>query len=407
MKINVNRALFWLVLIDILFFPYFNVVVIPYSYFVILGWVVKNRRYISRTKELKPFLVCMALMLVSTLIGIVVNAQYGVLADNLKRLIQYYFVFGYYFFFKYYFEKYEFDLKRTLFCFVCFVAAFAVLFNANTVLFGEITTFWNPGNAYNLQMIEDSTFIGVFRYNFIWTDPNNIAYAITGIVIFIFMFTETGLAEKVLLIFINIFVLISCMSSGGWINFALTYLAYFIYVIMKSEKLFSEIVKVNLRAMFFFIAVCVLVICFRNYIMEFLQSDVATFSFERFETNEQSRTAIWGKILQGDNIFKYIFLGKGSEIYINGKGVATHSGHLYWVYAYGFVSYFIMMKYFFSIGFKQFYRYIPLVSFFLCFTVNTMVGEQKLFIILILIICYLQKGTIRNGELGKHRCAGV
>ena len=126
----------------------------------------------------------------------------------------------------------------------------------------------------------------------------------------------------------------------------------------------------------------------------------------RFGSNENTRTEIWLKILTGENIFRRILLGKGAEIYINGISRATHSGHLYWIYAYGFVSYIIFIKIFFYLKKVKLYYYIPIISFFLCFTMNTMIGEQKLLIIFVLIVTYLKRGDVNN-ETGKYYCSNI
>jgi len=145
----------------------------------------------------------------------------------------------------------------------------------------------------------------------------------------------------------------------------------------------------------------------QGYLSHFLESDIVSAAMERLQNNEESRTEIWMRILRDDSIIKYILMGKGSELYINGRVRAAHSGHLYWIYAYGFVSYFIFMKKFFWLGLRNLKRYIPLISFFLCFTMNTMVGEQKLFIILILFICYLRWGNKYDEKISKFNNSSI
>lgn len=142
-----------------------------------------------------------------------------------------------------------------------------------------------------------------------------------------------------------------------------------------------------------------------KYIKVFFNSDLVLNASERFKDNDNTRTEIWMKILTGESIFKHLILGKGSEIYINGVSRATHSGHLYWIYAYGFISYLIIMRMFFYITkkLKSSYLYIPMISFFLCFTMNTMVGEQKLFIIFVLIGIILKKEESVNEKSISNR----
>ena len=155
-KFNKNKLLFWLTIIDILFLPYFKLVVIPFSYFFIMYWVLKNYVLIMKYKETKLILICMLLMLLSTIFGSIINYEFGVIGDNLKRLIQYYFVFGYYYFFKTIFLNYEIDLKKVFIAFAIFVLIFALIFNSSTSIFAQITKVWNSGNSYNNVMIADS-----------------------------------------------------------------------------------------------------------------------------------------------------------------------------------------------------------------------------------------------------------
>ena len=270
-KFNKNKLLFWLTIIDILFLPYFKLVVIPFSYFLIMYWFLKNYVLIMKYKETKLILLCMLLMLLSTIFGSIINYEFGVIGDNLKRLIQYYFVFGYYYFFKTIFLNYEMDLKKVFIVFAVFVLIFALIFNSSTSTFAQITKVWNAGNSYNNVMIADSEYSGVFRYNFIWTDPNNIAYAITGIILFIFMFTSISLGTKICLIFLNIYVLISCMSSGGWFNFIISYVLYFLYSMFHKKNIKK---KINLRSILIFGVVILFIVCSLDNLSNFLQSDL-------------------------------------------------------------------------------------------------------------------------------------
>ena len=388
--LNNEHFLFWAIIIDILFLPYFNIVVIPLSYFLILIWTINHYHKIMCDHEIKAVLLCMFLMFASTVFGSIINYQYGVLGDNFKRLIQYYFAFGYYFFLKYYFRKNNINLKKPLWLFVVFVVLLAVIFRLNVSLFVQISSIWNKGNVYNSTMIQNEYFGYINRFNFIWTDTNNIAYAITGVIMFMLIFCKTSFGEKILLFIFNIFVLFCCMSSGGWIGFAVSWILYLFYVIF-TGKLFVRYTTIKGFIITFAVIMIIVYFISQGYLSEFLNSDLVDAAMDRLKNNEESRTTIWMRILKGDNIFKYIFFGLGSELYIDGLSRATHSGHLYWIYAYGFISYFIFLNKFFWLGLKNLKRYIPIFSFFLCFTMNTMVGEQKLFIILIIFICYLRE----------------
>ncbi len=387
--------IFFLINLDIFFLPYFNIVVMPFSSFYIIYWMVKNYNNILKDEQFNEILLCVFIMFFSTCIGSIINSSQNVIVDNIKRFLQYVIAFGYYFYFKAFFKKNDVDLKRILWFFVLFVVVFGIVFQTNLGLFKSLTAIWNKGNTYNSSSLGKYDF-EVYRYNFIWTDPNNIAYAITGIIMFMLCYCQTAFFEKVILFIANIYILLLSMSSGGWIAFVLSWGAYIVYSFLDLKT-----VKIKTTVGALIGGAGLLFLLFYLYIngafADIITSNVVTNALDRFNNNENSRIEIWLKILKGDSPFKYIFLGQGSEIYINNRSIATHSGHLYWIYAYGFVSYIIFLKIYFFLGGKSLKKYIPIIAFFLCFTMNTMIGEQKLFIAFILIICYIK-------ERGNEKC---
>lgn len=397
-KIHLNDDfMFWFILIDIFFLPYFNIIVIPISFFIIVWWALTNRHKIKKIIDYKEILICIIFMVLSTIWGAFINSEFGVTGDNIKRLIQYIITFEYYFFFRYYFSNHAPKMKKTIYLFVIFVVILAVLFQISPSIYSKICSIWNKGNAYISSSFLDSIVYGyTVRYGFIWTDQNNIAYAITSIILFALVFFKNDIIEILFLLVANIFVLTCTMSSGGWISFVLSWSAYFIYKIVKLKKIRILISKKNCFNIFVLIIV-LFAILESGVISDFFNSNMFQSALERFETNENTRSEIWLRILKGKNIFNNLLFGEGSTIVMNGNFPATHSGHLYWIYAYGFISYFIFIKQFFWLGTRKIWRYIPLIGFFLCFTMNTMVGEQKLFIIFIMIVSYLKE--VKNYEI--------
>lgn len=388
---SIDDLVFWFILIDIFLLPYFNVVVIPISFFIIILWAIKNRSIVKYSKDYNGLLICTILMVVSTIFGAIVNAGFGVTSDNIKRLLQYGISFEYLYFFRHYFSNHCPNLKRVLYIFIAFVVVLAVLFQTNPTIYSTICSIFNKGNAYISSSFLESIYYGyTLRYGFIWTDPNNIAYALTGIIMFILITSEHDFAETIILFAANVFVLFCCMSSGGWIGFAISWILYLLY---RSTKMKRTSLLISRRAIVSF-GVIVLIIFWvvdSGVLSQFLESDLVNAATERFENNENSRTEIWLRILREENIFWHTLIGNGSTLIINGVYRAAHSGHLYWIYAYGMISYFIFMKKFFWFGIKKVWKYIPILSFFLCFTMNTMIGEQKLFLIYIMIVAYLRE----------------
>lgn len=390
---------FWFIIIDIFLLPYFNIVVLPISFFVILLWAITNRSVVKNSPDYNEILICTTIMVISTIWGAVSNGEYGVNSDNIKRLIQYAISFEYLFFFRYYLSEHHPNLKKILYCFIAFVVSLAVLFQTNPTIYSTICSLWNKGNAYiSSSFLESISFGYTLRYGFIWTDQNNIAYALTGIILFLLLFFENNIAEIVILFAANVYVLFCCMSSGGWIGFAISWICYLIYRLMTIRRPSLMVSKKTLIGSIIII-IALFVLVDSGLLGQFLESDLVKSATDRFENNENSRTEIWLRILREESIFWHILIGNGSTLIINGMHRAAHSGHLYWIYAYGFISYFIFMKKFFWFGIRQIWKYIPVISFFLCFTMNTMVGEQKLLLIYIMIVAYLR-------EVDKYECPG-
>lgn len=398
--VSINDDLvFWFVLIDIFLLPYFNIVVIPISFFVIILWAIMNRNIVKYSKDYNGLLICTILMAVSTIWGALVNAGFGVNSDNIKRLLQYGISFEYLFFFRNYFSNHHPNLKKLLYTFVAFVVALAVLFQTNPIIYSIICSVFNKGNAYISSSFLENIYYGyTLRYGFIWTDQNNIAYALTGIIMFMLISSEHVFSEVVILFAANVFVLFCSMSSGGWIGFAISWILYLLYRIT-SMKRFSLVISKKALVSSVLAVLIIFWVVDSGVLSQFLESDLVNAAIERFENNENSRTEIWLRILREENIFWHTLIGNGSTLIINGVHRAAHSGHLYWIYAYGMISYCIFMKKFFWFGIQKIWKYIPVLSFFLCFTMNTMVGEQKLFLIYIMIVAYLK-------EIDNDECSG-
>lgn len=392
---------FWLVVIDIFLLPYFNIVVIPLSFFVIILWAISNRDIVKYSEDYNGLIICTMLMVVSTIWGALVNSGFGVNFDNIKRLLQYGISFEYLYFFRHYFSNHRPNLKKLLYVFIAFVVVLAMLFQVNPTIYSTICSIFNKGNAYiSSSFLESINYGYTLRYGFIWTDQNNIAYALTGIIMFILLSYEHEIAETIILFVANVFVLFCCMSSGGWIGFVISWILYLLYSITSIKKP-SLVISRKALVSFILIVFVIFWAVDSGVISQFLESDLVNAATERFENNENSRTEIWLRILREESIFLHTLIGNGSTLIINGVHKAAHSGHLYWIYAYGMISYFIFMKKFFWFGIQKLWKYIPVLSFFLCFTMNTMVGEQKLFLIYIMIVAYLREvdNRERSGEL--------
>ena len=86
-------------------------------------------------------------------------------------------------------------------------------------------------------------------------------------------------------------------------------------------------------------------------------------------------------------VIKYILLGRGTTISLNGVLYRPHSGHLYLIYGYGMFAYLIFMNAFFKLkrGTSLSY-YLPVIMpFLIIFTMNTILGDLRTLFLFVLL----------------------
>jgi len=119
-------------------------------------------------------------------------------------------------------------------------------------------------------------------------------------------------------------------------------------------------------------------------------------SFERFQSNNissesgLSRLEIWSKVYSyyKSDIHKYIFLGQGYQLHYKDHLIKPHNGIFLILFAYGFFALVSFLYIFFKFRLKR--TYIFMIPFFLCFFVNVMIGELKLFLLYIFLLAYVR-----------------
>lgn len=89
---------------------------------------------------------------------------------------------SFFFFFIHIFETYIVSIKKYLLGFLLYVAVLGALYLFDFNLFIEIKEYLNPKDAL-LEILDDSTGY-IYRYSFLWSDPNNIGYIIIAIYTF-------------------------------------------------------------------------------------------------------------------------------------------------------------------------------------------------------------------------------
>lgn len=392
---NFDKFVFYFCVIDHLFLPYVWFVSIPYSLPVILLWFIRRYKYFKHIKEYSAFIVLLALMAISTFYSIVVTPGY--IYKNMVYFILFTAMFLYYFMFTWYLSKYIFYGKYFIIAFLIFVVIFAVLFNIDKSLYYNIRLIWNRRSGIGI----DEPILGS-RYSFIWMDANNIAYMVNSLVLYLWCNEKSNFLVKISSVIALIYILISCMSNGGFITFFIGVFLYLITtIVMKRVKVKDKIIRLTpIKIILSLVAIFVLSIGISK-IPEYLETNVVKESLNRLDNNSgDSRVAIWINIVDKVNFSQYMFLGKGGVTLVDGEVIAPHNGHIYWILAYGFISYIIFMYLIFrkrkTIKIREYIFMIPILF---GFTINVLLGETKMMCIIMLFIAYASS----NNYLAKVR----
>lgn len=387
---NFDKFIFYTCILDSLFLPYIWFISIPYTIPLLFIWIFRRYKLLREDNKLqqeyKLFVILFILMGISTVYSFILAPQYAY--KNIVYFILYTLMFLYYFMYAYYINKYEFQVKKLLLLFLLFVLVLAVIYNMDKALCHNIVLFWNnrSGILINENLYEG--FVG-YRFAFIWMDPNNVAYTMNAIVLYIWCNEETSLFTKVFSLLSLLFILVSCMSNGGFISFGVGVGLYILVSILRlcrgKHKTTYRITPGNLVLIFITIMVLYKLI---PEIPSYLNSSVAIESLERIQSNSgDSRIEIWKTVMSHVNFLEYLVIGKGGVTLVDGNQFAPHNGHFYWILGYGFLAYFIFLYILFRkrkvTNIKQ---YIWLIPIFFGFTINVLLGEIKMMSILILLI---------------------
>jgi hypothetical protein len=247
----------------------------------------------------------------------------------------------------------------------------------------------NPADPHTRRFLEGTLF-GIYRYTFLWADANNVAYAIGGTALFYFAEEHANYSRKYIILCLIVFILLCTMSLGGMVV-AVSLLAisfFFTDAFMtKGRGVFVSIVSIGL--------VAAILVYYGDVIMTTFEEGAGT----RLESYGDDQDMSGGRMR---DFFRTIplmspifaFIGSGLE------GFTSENGHLYLISLYGFpvYAYFIYVL-FWKRKHIKISRYLSIVPFFVGFTMNIAIIDQKYLLILLLLNAYLSAEDVK---LQKH-----
>ncbi len=395
-KIKLNKLetyLFYFIIIDILFLPYFKYFVIPYSLPIITLWMLfsfdRIFNKIKSTLDFKLFTCLVIFSLLSTIISYLYVPQfidgYNVWNENFKRVFQFLTSFIYFFFAKYYTEKNNISLKNFLLIFILFADIMALfnLFSLNTYL--TIRNLWNIRDPFLSYYNPGESLY--YRYAFIWIDPNNAGYALISTILFLILNEKLSIFQIQFTLLSVALIIIATMSAGVFYSVLISFLVLSLLTFFRSKKVNTKR-KIKKVSIIVLILSLVIFFLFSSMIIELLKTDIVNISLERIIYNSPThRLSLYKELLVKKSLFSFLFLGQGWCLIIDGRIRAAHNGHFIVAYGYGLISYICFMLILFRRRNNiNLMNYIFTIPFLIGFTINSLIGEQKIFVLYLILL---------------------
>ena len=378
-----EKFLLYFTFVDILFAPYMLVLATTYSQFFVLGWffVKKEKKIIS--KEVKYYYYILVFILIGCFISLF-TIPYDVdyyFIDNIKRGLNLWMGLSYYFFFYHIFKSTDESIRKWLVAVVVYITLWGVLYYMSSEYFFNLKNVFSPHDA----MLADKD-MGFFRFNFIWTDPNNVGYALVGVLSFLIIDKKVNNILLMGLILMSLFCMMLLMSGGTLI----------VAAVVLSISLIIRIIKV--KSMFDFVSLVILILVsiylFLYHSDVLINSEVGEAFQNRMESKIEhgdTRGEIYLNLLDSKNILLYLFIGEGSNIFVGDERYSPHNGHLMFIFAFGMICYIVYMLLVFRKAKSTLWiDYLPIVAFLVGFTVNIGIGELKFAAILYMLVAFIR-----------------
>lgn len=383
-----SKFILTFIFIDLFLLPNFPLFIMPISLPVVTYLIVLRKIRISKDKEFVTYLVLSMLVLTSVLLSFLQRDIYfggiNVWIENVKRAFQLLTSFFYYFIIKNSKVDSHVNMKKIMMIFVTIYSMIGIVSYIDIAIYFRILNILlikNPfvSDWFLRQRIE------LFRYSYIWIDPNNAAYAFQMIVFYMLLNEKLKLNEKIYIYFNLILSLVLSMSTGALLSAFIFFLIFFT-IKMKNVNKIKISFKNPLSGVVTIMLVVVIILCLLSVAGDGFNF-IVNYSLERVLNNTG-----------GGRLEKYIYMfkdkipnliGEGYILIREGDFFRPHSDHLRFMYSYGLIAYLITLWFFFRrMLFSP--KYLFIIPGFMAYSINTLIDEQKILVILLSLIAYLQ-----------------
>lgn len=379
------------IFIDILLLPNFPFFSMPISLPLVIGLIIFKKIKIKFDREVLVFIILSLLILLSVVLSFLQSPQslgyLNVWMENIKRAFQLITSFSYYFLFKNYLKYTSINIKKILYIFIVMYIGLGIIANLNVGLYFTILNTIGVKNPFASDwfLIQQEE---LFRYSYLFVDPNNAAYIFQLIVFYILLNETLKPIEKIFLYISLLISLILSMSTGAVIS-AIVFFAFFVLFTFlkfirenKFRTSYENILKQTTLYGFGILTVGIVA-----YFLRDMYSNITEYSIDRMSGNTDGGRLEIYRFMLANKIPNLI--GEGYVQIRNGSFFRPHSDHLRFLYSYGIVAYLISLWFFFR---KAIFnsKFLFVIPGFMAYSINTLIDEQKILIILLLLVSYTQ-----------------
>ena len=355
-----------MVYVDLLFLPYFQYVIMPYSLFLILISTFFCKNFKSPPGAIYQILPLALLMVVSTMLGLFSVDSSGYFWENVKRVVQILSGFSYLFFF------YAITIRVPIQRYMQFVSyVFFGYFLLLLVWFFVEPLFVNQilKSVYGRLVTESSDALSHMRFGYLFTDPNTAAYFLL-IAVLPWLSVTNNFFLRFAIVILCFMCCILLQSRGALLAFILSMLIWTCY---EKKILVERANKISLKVIFWcsvFMFLLILVYIYSD--SEILKKSVYRITKASDIQTGGSRFLIWKNYIAELPAWP---IGVGYQFTIFNEGFYPHSDIIRLLYSYGFIALGFFLFFFISSGIKFPLLFIPA---FFALAINTLIGEQKL-----------------------------
>lgn len=381
------RYVAYLALIDLFLCPYFTVLVVPYSLPIVMLALVALGRVRSTSFRFHGLVIAFLFMTASVMTAMVLGKSPDLLFEDFKRLLQFISTFVYFFYFYTVAEHLSARvIKRIMMLAIAYIVSVAVAFVVTPYSLIALRQYLYSATAYRIDDLLTHS-----RFTYLFSDPNTAGYFLLVILFFVVTYFKNRFTQSLVMLVSGIFVTVLTQSVGV----AISMVGATILVLAQG---FARLRAMRaIRSLVVAIGLCSLLLLAPLFFPEFISgvSDSLTMFEQRVaSTPTESRLLIYRYAVTN---FSPFFWGQGYMLLrSDGAVFRPHSDHVRLVYSYGIIPYVIIVLWFFSKIHKRGYQF--LIPAFVAFSVNSLIDEQKLLAVFLVLLALMEARNRRESD---------